>query len=135
MIKIFGHSDTTGTNELYSIGKKLFGSKFLGVFPQDRLPDEIYNKPSKYAIINNHTSGMSGEHWVAIAGLPNSTKILIFDSFGRASKTLLPLLKQKKIIDTDSDAEQKIIQMSCGQFSMGFLIFFNKYGWKNARLI
>lgn len=126
----------TMTSELDKIGKKLFKNKYIGTFAQDELPDAIYEKNNNlYAIINVDTKLMSGSHWVAIAGLPNSTKILVFDSFGRASKTLLPTLKQTNVINTDLDAEQKQIQESCGQFSIAWLIFLDKYGFKNAKLI
>ena len=145
MLIKFGHNKTTTTGELNKIGKELFGSKYLGTFAQDRLPAVIYKKPSKYAIINVDTIGMPGTHWVAIAGLSNSNerssrgkavnKIMVFDSFGRASKFLLPLLREKSVIDTDPDAEQKQIQSSCGQFSLAWLYFFEKYGAKNAELI
>ena len=144
MLIKFGHNKTTTTSELNKIGKELFGSKYLGTFAQDALPPVIYSKISKYAIINVDTTGMSGTHWIGIAGLTASPrsfdqrsltngKIMVFDSFGRASKTLLPLLRQT--IDTDSDAEQKQIQLSCGQFSMAWLVFFDRYGPKNAKLI
>lgn len=135
MLIKFGHNNTTTTDELNIIGGELFGRKYLGTFAQDALPPEIYKKPSKYAIINVDTKGMPGSHWVAVAGLPNSDKIMVFDSFGRASKILLPLLKQDSVINTDPDSEQQLLQMSCGQFSMAWLFFFEKYGHKNAKLI
>lgn len=137
MIKLFGHDGMTMTTELTKIGKKLFKSKYLGTFPQDKLPEKIYTKPTFYAIINVDTQGMPGSHWTAIAGFRNSDKILVFDSFGRAAKTLLPTLKHGsgQVVNTDLDAEQKIIQESCGQFSMAWLLFVEKYGLKNAKLI
>lgn len=142
MLTLFGHDQTTTNTELDKVGKQLFGVKYLGTFPGDRLPEEMYNKPTNKsceaefrAIINVDTAGMQGSHWVAVAGLPNSSKILVFDSFGRASRTLLPHLKQKNVIDTDNDREQKKIQLSCGQFSMSWLLFAERYGWKNAQLI
>lgn len=135
MLKLFGHDGMTMTDELTKIGKKLFGAKYLGTFPQDKLPEKIYTKPSFYAIINVDTQGMPGSHWTGIAGFPNSDKILVFDSFGRAAKKLLPTLRQKKVVNTDLDAEQRIIQESCGQFSMAWLLFVEKYGLKNAKLI
>ena len=136
MIKKFGHSRTTTNTELDKVGKQLFGAKYLGSFPQDDLPEKIYKKENNlYAIINVDTRGMPGSHWVAIAGLPNSIRILVFDSFGRASKTLLPTLRQKNVIDTDNDAEQREVQLSCGQFSLSWLLFLEQYGFKNAALI
>lgn len=132
---IFKHNKTTVSSELDKIGKSLFGAKYLGTFAQDMLDPRIYDKPSKFAIINVDTAGMPGTHWVAVAGLPNSTKVMVFDSFGRASKSLLPTLRQKNVVDTDRDAEQRKAQLSCGQYSMAFLLFLQKYGFKNAILI
>lgn len=135
MLKLFGHDGMTMTSELDKIGKKLFGSRFLGTFPQDKLPEKIYTEPSFFAIINVDTQGMPGSHWTAIAGFPDSEKILVFDSFGRAAKTLLPLLRQKNVVNTDLDSEQRVVQESCGQFAMALLLFVKKYGLKNAKLI
>lgn len=124
------------TNDLLSIGKKRWGKKFIGVFPQDLLPDIIYNKNSTYyAIINTDLKGQKGQHWVAVAGIPNSEKVMVYDSFGRNTNKLLPLLKKGRTIDTDHDAEQKLIQDSCGQFSLAWLIFLDFFGYKNAKLI
>ena len=133
----------THTGELNKIGKALFGEQYLGTFPQDKLPHQMYNKAgSNFAIANVDTAldsmgnPMSGTHWVALAGIPNSSKVMIFDSFGRASKKLLPIISSSgKIIDTEYDAEQKIVQDSCGQFSMAWLDFFRKYGHAAAKYI
>lgn len=135
MIRLFKHKSTTTNSELDKIGKSLFSNKYLGTFPQDKLPNEIYNKPSRFAIINTDLQGSKGEHWVAVAGLPNSNKVMVFDSFGRKSKILLPTLLQKNIIDTDYDKEQQIYQLSCGQYSMAFLLFFHIYGSGCAKFI
>lgn len=43
---------------------------------------------------------------------------------------------QGLVIDLDlSDAEQRVVQLSRGQFSLSFLLFAQKYGWRNAQLI
>lgn len=92
---------------------------------------------------------MPGTHWVSIAGIPTvsasatSGQIMVFDSFGRASKNLLPHLfskdpegsEERIIIDTEYDAEQKKIQESCGQFSIAWLVFLEKYGYTAAQTI
>ncbi len=129
---------STGNKQLDMWGKKLFGDKYLGTFPQDKLPQKLMDKKSYFSIINVDTTGLPGTHWVAVAGLPNSNKIMVYDSFGRATKKLLPVIAKqakKKIIDTDYDAEQKKIQKSCGQYSLAWLMFFDKHGAKNAKLI
>lgn len=134
MVKKFGHDGTTMTSELNKIGYSLFGRRFLGAFAQDQLPDEIYDGTSKFALVNTDTSDGRGEHWVGVAGIPGSKKVMIFDSFGRATKTLLPLLRGGTI-DTEYDHEQKKIQDSCGQFSMAWLKFFEGYGARRAKNI
>ncbi len=136
MLVKFGHSGSTRTDELTKIGKGLFGGRYLGTFAQDKLPDSMYNvKQENYALINVDTTGMPGTHWVAVSGLPDTEKILVFDSFGRASKSLLPTLRGGNVIDTEYDKEQKRIQDSCGQYAMAWLIFRDKYGAKNAQKI
>lgn len=131
-IKLFGHNGKTSTFELNAIGRKLFRNKYLGSFPQDKLPRNMVNK---YALLNVDTTGMPGTHWVGVAGLPNK-KVMVFDSFGRASKHLLPIVYGgRSVIDTQYDKEQKKIQESCGQYSMAWLIYFDKYGPKLAQTI
>lgn len=141
-----GHDNTTNTSELMGYGKTYFGKRFLGVFPQDKLPNKIYKKNNTdYAIVNVDTKcipgsdpcdPMPGTHWVAVAGLPNQDRVMIFDSFGRDTKQLLPLLyKQGKTLDTGHDAEQKKMQDSCGQFSLAWLVLIDQYGHETAQLI
>lgn len=138
VVSDMGHDKVTTGGELARYGRHYFGNKFMGVFPQDRLPQSMYNKNNtKYALLNVDSSGMPGSHWVGVAGIPNSTKILIYDSFGRKTSDLLPILSQAKggTIDTDYDAEQKKIQDSCGQFSLAWLRFLEQFGPKIAKMI
>lgn len=136
VIKTMGHSGMTRTTDLNRFGFKKWKSRFLGTFPQDKLPYEIYDRDSeKYAIINVDTSGMKGTHWVAVTGIKGSNKILVYDSFGRATEDLLPLLLKNRTIDADRDAEQKEIQDSCGQYALAWLMFRDQYGIENAKLI
>lgn len=136
MVKLFGHEKVTNSGELHDMGRTLFGKKFVGVFPQDKVPSNIAKGvKQKYFILNLDKSDEPGSHWVGVLTIPNSTRLLIFDSFGRSSKKILPFLRTIKSIDTDSDAEQKILQDSCGQFTMAWLKFADEYGWENAKLI
>lgn len=140
-----GHDKMTKTGDLDKVGFNLFGNKFLGTFPQDKLPNQIYGgNKKKYAIINVDTSvdksgnPMRGSHWVAVSNIPGKQKLMVFDSFGRSSKDLLKTLYHKSggnIIDTDYDKEQKLAQDSCGQFALAWLMFRDKYGLKSAQLI
>ncbi len=47
--------------ELDKVGKKLFGKRWLGVVPSDRVPPR---RPDPYFIANLHTAVMPGLHWV-----------------------------------------------------------------------
>lgn len=142
---MFGHEGITTSSELQQIGNHLFGSKFLGVYPQNCLPMD-YMKQNKYAIINTDKKRDSrgrlnpGTHWVSIAGYDNG-KIMIFDSFGRPTSKLLKHLYSQikknnlKYKDTEYDAEQHWIQENCGQLCMTWLVFFDKYGADKAKFI
>ena len=58
---MIGHDDTTSSLELDKAGKKLFGKRWLGVVPSDRVPPR---RPDSYLIANLHTAAMPGLHWV-----------------------------------------------------------------------
>jgi hypothetical protein len=135
MLQEIGHDGSTGNMELDRVGRKFLGAKYLGSFAQDKVPTKIYTKGKHYAIVNVDTAGMRGTHWVGLASLPGSNRVMVFDSFGRATKTLLPLLRQNFVVDTDRDAEQRIVQLSCGQFALAWLVFFDRYGPTSAKLI
>lgn len=54
---------------------------FYGVFPSDRLPQHVVNRPA-YIVANTDPAHKSGTHWVAFY-LPRRGCIEYFDSFGR----------------------------------------------------
>ena len=58
---MIGHDNTTSSLELDEVGKKLFGKRWLGVVPSDRVPPR---RPDSYLIANLHTAAMPGLHWV-----------------------------------------------------------------------
>ena len=55
-------------------------SRFLGVFPMDRLPLPEECKPPISYVANYDPSNMQGSHWISILVQP--TVISYFDSFG-----------------------------------------------------
>jgi hypothetical protein len=134
IVKPISGNKTTYLSELLAIGKKLFGVKFKGVFPSDKIPK--LNDLSPYAILNLDRSTESGSHWVAIAKHGDNT--YLYDSFGRKHTQIIPNLYYSgngKIIDTDNDAEQKVYEIDCGARSIGWLLFFDKWGPECALLI
>lgn len=133
-------NETTYDDQLNNVGKNMI-KKFRGVFPRDKIPDL---KLGESTILNTDTSKGKGEHWVAIKKMMNG-EYLFYDSFGRKGKSLIPELKNKKIVDADiSDREQQDkrfykkdtrIDINCGQRCIAFLLVAQEQGDKYAMLI
>ena len=120
---------TTYLTQLKGAGHKLFGVKFKGVYPADRVPK--LNDLAPYCILNLDKSGEPGSHWVSLAKLPNSDKCVVYDSFGRNYKKIMPSLNltgNGRIINTDPDAEQRTSQTDCGARCMAWLMVLDKHG-------
>lgn len=127
-------NETTYLSELDKAGRKLLGVKFKGVFPSDKIPKLNDLKP--YCILNLDRSDQSGSHWVGLAKYGDNA--LLYDSFGRKYNEIIPNIRfsgNGKIVMTDDDAEQGPLQENCGLRSLGFLVFCERYGCKNALLI
>ena len=122
-----GNKTTYGT-DLDKIGKRYLGGKFKGVYPADKIPNLTNERP--YCIINTDISTGSGEHWTSLAIVGN--KNIFYDSFARDGVKLIPQLKKINIINTDDDVEQDVLETNCGQRSLAFLIFLDKYGVDEA---
>ena len=128
---------TTYLTELNGIGKKLFGVKFKGVFPSDKIPK--LNDLSPYAILNLDTSKQPGSHWVAIAKHPHKDETLLYDSFARKGSKIIKSLAYSgngRIVDSDlKDSEQDVMETNCGARCLAWLVVVEKYGWDAAALI
>lgn len=131
ILKLLG-KDALMDIQLTKVGKKLFGHKYLGTFSQDKVPMNHLG----YCIANVDTTGQAGSHWVSLVFTPHHC--YIYDSFGRLSKNLLPILfeklRHKKIIQVDSDPkpEQFGNTAICGQLALSFLLTVEKYGVEKA---
>jgi hypothetical protein len=125
---------TTYMNDLDLIGRTLFGLKWKGVFPSDKIPK--LTKTTPYCILNLDESHEPGSHWIALARV-NKGEAMVYDSFGRPYKDIIPVLEKSKglILDTDLDAEQNIAETNCGLRCMAWLAFFDEYGADAAALI
>jgi|AntRauTorckE5430_2_1112549.scaffolds.fasta_scaffold03450_5 hypothetical protein len=129
-------NQTTYLSELYKAGRKLFGIKFHGVYPSDKIPH--LNDLSCYCILNLDRSTQSGSHWIALAKIPDQNKSIVFDSFGRDYTEIIPILGKSgngKIINTDEDQDQKVMETDCGARCLSFLMVFDKHGADVAVLI
>jgi hypothetical protein len=122
----------TYTTQLSSMCNHLFKNKYKGTFSSDTLPKLSKSKP--YAIVNVDTSKQPGSHWIACCHTQN--RMLIYDSFGRNTKSLMKnVYKKYKTIDSDRDAEQKDSEQNCGSRCISFLMVCDELGPDFARLI
>jgi len=115
--------------QLETTCRDLFGSKFKGVYMQDDLLPHMM-KPGYY-IINTDINDGGGIHWIALVLTPKTA--YVFDSFGRPTKSVLPILyknliKTHKVVDADYDQNQKGDSQVCGQLCIAFLICCKKFG-------
>lgn len=127
---IIGHNETTSNFDLNKVGNLLFGSKFLGCYPIDKIPK--LNNLTPYCILNLDTSRQSGSHWISVVF--HNDKYYIYDSFARCHTRIIDkkYTKQlKSIINTDlkeSPMDQKILQSNCGQRCLTALYICDNYG-------
>ena len=131
VIKQIGHDDITNNHELQEYCDKHV-PRFTSVEGYDRMPKL---KSGQSCIINLDRSDEGGTHWVA--AIRHGRDLICYDSFGRPSKGRNGILKKLKtgglkVRDSDYDAEQKELENSCGQRSIAWILFFNKYGVDNA---
>ena len=127
---------STYMDDLDRVGRKLLSIKFKGVFPSDKIPKLNDLKP--YCILNLDKSTESGSHWIALAKIHGKNSSLVYDSFGRSNKKIIPALKNSgngTIVDTDRDAEQEIIETDCGARCLAWLVLLDKHGLEKAQLI
>ena len=132
LIKFFGRKGLLGS-DIEKLGKKLFGTKWVGVHSVDNYP----LTKSGYGIINTDTSNGPGIHWIAIYSTPK--KIYVYDSFARKSSSVLKLFhdkaleKQFRVINSDlSDKEQRSNEKICGQLSLAWLMTVKEKGIMKA---
>lgn len=139
--KILNNNKETLGSELLKISRKIFGNKFVGIFSVDKIPlKKILSTNNSYFIYNTDLAGNKGIHWCA--GYHGcGKKIYLYDSFGRKSKIISPILYNKLMkggvvaIDSDLDSEQTKYESICGQYSVAWLLVVKNYGIKKALLI
>jgi len=127
-------NETTYSTELDKAGLKLLGGKFKGIYPSDKIP--ILNDLKSYAVLNLDKSNEPGSHWVAVAHRNGVT--YLYDSFGRKASKIIPSLYHSgngRVVNTDPDAEQKIMETNCGARCLAWLLLFDRYGTKMAKAI
>ena len=129
----YGNKETD-TLQLNKMGKGLFGNKYIGTFPSDKIP---IMKGGEYAIVNLDDSSKMGSHWVGLVKDHNNLSY-VYDSFGRKTTKIIPALIQSGngiIKMTENDAEQDKLEENCGQRCISALMVYNKYGWAGLKWI
>lgn len=133
--------------DLTKAGMKLFGKNYMGTFSADEIPDigkgvtegTITSKSPLYLIANLDDSDEPGSHWIAIAFDVEKKKIWVYDSFGRDTNKIIPVLAKKfgknNLRMAEDDSEQMISEEDCGARSLAFLYVFDRYGVDIARWI
>ena len=82
-------------------------------------------KNNEYCIINNKSSKLHGEHWLAL--IKYNDKNYIWDSFARNYKTLSPYIKNKNWINASVKQFESNNGKDCGQLSLSFIVSFDKF--------
>lgn len=135
MVKVLGNGVTTD-KQLNAVGRKIFKSKWMGVFSSDVSAKTINigrTRGAKYFIINVDGSSEPGSHWLAVAY--DGHKFHIYDSFGRRSNKLIPSFIKTigyDYIDSNDVADQKTSETNCGARCAAWLVYAAKYGTQSA---
>ena len=124
--------------QLTQLGRNIFGDKYIGTFAQDKYP---MNK-NGFAIVNKDTSkkiNTDDAHWVAI--YTTKTRLYIYDTFGRHTSFVLPIIYEKaakhnkKIYESKNDPEQYGYSEICGQLAIAWLCVVKDLGIRKALTI
>ena len=125
----------TYLDQLTTIGQRMFGDRYVGTFPSDKIPRLKHNQS---CILNVDRSTEPGSHWVALYRGKGDT-CYVYDSFGRSGITLIPALLDwstpGRVIDADRDAEQEEHETDCGGRCIAFLYVVYVKGIRKALTI
>ena len=107
------------------MGKTLFGYRYLGTFPLDKVPLHfIKDAQLQHFIINTQTSNLPGQHWIAVT-IYQRNKAYIFDSFGIPPPTLLINQLKERGIEKIYYSKRQIQEFDttiCGQLALNHLL-------------
>ena len=115
------------TTDLLCFGRRALeplGTKFLGVFPADKVPTTsltVYKDPIAF-IANSVPATEPGTHWIAFFKEPGQP-LEVFDSYG-LSLVEYPSLAHLKIIHDsleNTHSYQSLTSSVCGNYSLCYL--------------
>ena len=130
-------SDTTYSDDLQKIAEEYLGkNNFVGVLCSDQL--DVAERAARegicYSICNLDTTAQTGSHWVGLFATSDKG-LLVYDSFGRCNKKILPFGSAMLLEDTDRDAEQMDSEKNCGARALAWLMICMCGGVGLAKLI
>jgi hypothetical protein len=132
--KLLNNRGTTNNIELSRLCQELFGTKFHGVYPSDRIPKLDIHR--KYCILNLDKSTETGSHWVGC--ILDNDIIYIFDTYNRSVKQILPAIykfKNNTIRKGEKHVLEKDTGTDCGERCIAWLLLVDKYGIDIAKNI
>ena len=116
----------TSNLQLDSVGRKLFGKKYLGTFSADTYPKPDQMTDGDVFISNNKTHRSLVEHWIAVG--KKAWHCYAFDTFHRHLVGLSSHFAHNGWINAAKFKEQSSKETDCGELSMAWLMMFHKYG-------
>ena len=131
LIKLLGRR-ALSDHDIESAGRALYGKTWGGVWPHDEFTAAKLRPKRKYVINTGHSRG-AGIHWVGLYSGAGKT-LYLYDSFGRATGSILPDLKKRlqaagySVVEPDRDAEQRGLSQVCGVLALAWLETVNRYG-------
>jgi len=116
----------TSNLQLDTVGRHLFGRKYLGTYSADDYPKPDQMSDGDVFILNNKTHRSLGEHWLAVG--KKAGHCYAFDTFHRSLGGLSTHFTHNGWIPAGKFKEQSDKETDCGVLSMAWLILFKKYG-------
>ena len=115
---------TTYSDDLQKIGEEYLGkNNFVGVLCSDQL--DIAERAARegicYSICNLDTTAQPGSHWVGLFATSDKG-LLVYDSFGRCHRKILPFGSAMVLENTDMDKEQRDSEKNCGARTLAWLM-------------
>ena len=117
---------TTNNEQIDKFCNKYLKDDYIGCYPADYKINDNILKYKKYVIYNLSKSNEAGTHWVSVIFDYNNKTIIFYDSYGRNNKNIFyhlqKMYKKYKILNSEKDAEQTLLETNCGARSCSFLI-------------
>lgn len=135
ILHIVGHRRAMGSDEIETLCRALFGSKFKGVTDSGHFKNPV---PGYYILNTAYSAKSNGVHWISC--VVHGKIIYVFDSYGRSSTILINHLEKMvdnskyDLIDINHEPFQRNSNI-CGQLSIAFLSMVDLYGLPAATLV